>query len=78
MAPIVTTSYWKITGVEERPDDSLAYTLRQVADFEGTPIELGALTAEHETAPGEPELSRGTILKIVTSVNREVTVNPTD
>lgn len=77
MAPVTVTRYYKIVGVEEQPDTSLTYSLREVADFQGTPSPMAAITTTYQTQPGANELPRGTIVKEVVTTNRQITVNPT-
>jgi hypothetical protein len=74
-----TTRYFKIIGVEQQSDDSLNYTLQEVADFTGAPVAFtrAPITDNYQTAPGANELPRGTIIKVVITQTRQITVNPT-
>jgi hypothetical protein len=71
------TKYYKIIGVEQQPDDSLIYTLREVADFTGASALTAPITSKYQTQPGANELPRGTIVKEVMTTNRQITINPT-
>lgn len=77
--PTTTSSkYFKILGAKLNDDTSFDYFIREVADYQGTPLAAAnPATPPFTTQPGANELPRGTIVKVVDTFTRTFQVNPT-
>lgn len=80
MAPIVTTHYYRIVGAMQLPGGRIRHFLDEVADATGAPYagmnpnDVGT-DRTYDTPPAQ-EQPRGTIVKIVDTLNRVITLNP--
>jgi hypothetical protein len=79
MPQTVDTVYWKVTGAQIEEDGSVTHLLKEVADFQGTPVDAALARRFTYNLPAAQEKPRGTIVKIETTTNvtRQITINPT-
>lgn len=78
MATTTTTTYKKVIGSMLLPDGvSVRHFLVDVADFTGAPLPPTGLPPETYDTPLAQEQQRGTIVKIVVTDTRTITLNPT-
>ena len=73
----ITTRYFKIIGTRDEDDGTVTHTIRQVADYLGTPIVDASNPEQTYNIPAAQEKPRGTIVKVVDTTTRALTVNPT-
>lgn len=80
MAPVIKTHYYKVLGAMLLPEGKVRHFLDEVADATGKPLDnsnpnnVGA-DQTHDT-PAAQEQPRGTIVKVVDTTSRVITINP--
>lgn len=69
--------YWLVTDSDTRDDGKFEINLKQVADYQGTPVVMRP--ALRQTIIRNNTVPNGTIVKVttVTTVDRTIVINPT-
>lgn len=68
--------YWIVTDSDARDDGKFDINLKQVKDFQGTPLDVRP--APRHSVTRNQDVTRGAIIKVttVTQVDRTIVVNP--
>lgn len=68
--------YWVVTDSDTRDDGKFDINLKQVKDYQGTPLEVRP--APRQTVTRNQDVPRGTIIKVTntTTVDRTIVVSP--
>lgn len=77
MAPVTVTKYFKVVGAELLDDGNIRHLAREVADYQGTPLDATTAGGVEYTTTPDKEQPRGTIVKVTKTTNVTFTPNPT-